>query len=77
MTLFKNALAVTAAGLMVSQSAAALASPVRAAAPVAESEELGGSAGLMPFLAVFAIFLAVGAVALLEDDDDDFFPVSP
>ena len=64
-----------AAGLMIAQSAAASAAPVRAGSPVAENEALGESPGALPFLAVFAVFLVTGAVILLTDDDDS--PVSP
>ena len=72
MTFSKSALALAAATLLTAQSAAAVP---RAAAPVAESEELGESPAAMPFLAVFAVFLAVGLVILLTDDDDS--PESP
>ena len=75
MNLSKGLVITAAAGLMIAQSAAASAVPVRAASPVAESEALGDSPGALPFLAVFAVFLVTGAVILLTDDDDS--PVSP
>jgi len=80
MTILKNALmAAAAAGLLVSQTAAA--APVagtRAAGGMEESEGLGGlAAGSAPMLAVFAVFLAVGIFLLVEDGDDEEGPVSP
>ena len=75
MTFSKSALAIAAAALLTAQSAAASAAVPRAGAPVAESEDLGESPAAMPFLAAFAVFLVVGLVILLTDDDDS--PVSP
>ena len=80
MTIFKHALAcAAAAGLMASQSAsAATIVDARSASSVGASEELGGFAGASgPMLALFAVFLVVGVVLLVEDGDDDETPVSP
>ena len=74
MNLSKGLASTAAAALMVAQSAAASAAPVRAASPAAETEALGDSPAALPFLAVFAVFLIAGVVLLVDDDDS---PVSP
>jgi hypothetical protein len=79
MTFLKTALtAVAATGLLVSQAAAAApVADARSAAGIEQSEGLGGlAAGSAPLLAAFAVFLAVGIVLLVEDDDEED-PVSP
>lgn len=77
MNLSKGLAFTAAAALMPAQTTAASAGPVRTGSPspVAESEALGESPSALPFLAVFAVFLVVGAVILFTDDDDS--PVSP
>lgn len=80
MTILKRVLVGTAAaGLLASQTASAAAiSDARAGSSVAQGEELGGFAGASaPMLALFAVFLVVGVVLLVEDGDDDEAPVSP
>jgi hypothetical protein len=76
MHISKSPIALAAAAtLMISQSTAASAAPARERSPVAQSEELGDTPSAAPFLAAFAVFLVVGLVILLSDDDDS--PVSP
>ena len=80
MTILKRALvSAAAAGLLVSQTASAAAvSDARVASDAGQGEELGGFAGASaPMLALFALFLVVGVVLLVEDGDDDDSPVSP
>jgi len=80
MTILKRALlGAAAAGLLASQTASAAAvSNSRIGGNIGQSEELGGFAGASgPMLALFAVFLVVGVVLLVEDGDDDETPVSP
>ena len=79
MTILKRALvSAAAAGLLVSQTASAAAvSNSRAGSDVAQGEELGFAGASAPMLALFAVFLVVGVVLLVEDGDDDDRPVSP
>ncbi len=78
MTIFSRALAgVAAAGLLLSQAAtAAPVADARAGAPIAQAEGLGGSSAATPAFAVLAVFIAVGLVLLLDNDDDEK-PLSP
>ena len=81
MTIFKSALAGAAASaLLVSQAAAAApsVSPARAGAPVGQAEELGGlPSAAMPAIAAISIFILVGLVLLVTEDDDEETPTSP
>ena len=80
MTILKRALvSAAAAGLLVSQTASAAAvADARMGSNAGQGEELGGFAGASaPMLALFALFLVVGVVLLVEDGDDGDSPVSP
>lgn len=74
MNLSKGLALTAAAALATAQSTVASAAPVRAASPVEETDALGDSPAALPFIAAFAIFLIVGVVLLVDDDNS---PVSP
>ena len=50
------------------------AQPIRTAAPVEETESLGGGLGMAW---VAALILVVGAILIIADNDDDDLPLSP
>ena len=65
-------IAVLAAGSLAAAPAAA--QPIRTGAPVDEADSLSGG----PAIAwVLALVMAVGAIWIIVDDDDDGVPSSP
>lgn len=67
-------IAALAAASLAAAPAAAAQTTSRTAAPIGDSEELAGGVGVV-WIAALAV--AIGAIIILSDDDDNEEPVSP